>query len=438
MNLNTKSICKKRKQEIILDYVRKIYEKERRFVSKREIRNIFHVELYNYFKNIFDMYRQINVEVPLCYCPRDYAVNKILEFVKNRSKQGLYPTKIELEQGLRIHIRTYFKNLKEIYEKVGINFKLYEKRKYEIEHPIYSEKKTQEIKNKTFNYLRNKTKKGFYPGVNQIQKELKIAFYKYFSNPYEAYISAGLEYERVSPITLGKKKEEMLTNIFLLLLDEMSYEIKRVSIYDKQKFNKGEDIRAIDINNNEVLIELKAYRKDYNIIKREIEQLGSYMKKQKINKGLFITTSNKVNYKLHNIKIINGYKLIELLKKYNLNHLIKNIRWIQEERVNLYDRIEFKERKRREITEFIINHHSLPSVNEIEDNLKIDMRTYFNTDSLKYLIKEIKNKFNNDSDSLCKAHRQVFLNTWLASHSKYQSQHLSLPDVVLQPLHLIL
>lgn len=428
---------KEMNQKLILDYIRDIYNKEKRFVSKREIRKVFHIELYNYFNNIFEMYREVDIDVPLCYCNKEYAKKQIIKFLIKKSNKGVYILSRELENILGIKLKTYFNNIEELYMIAGVKFDLYKKRKYSIEHPIYSSDEIENIKKKISNFIKKSSSNGYYPGVYQIQKDLNIAFYKYFSSIKEAYKEADIDYKRISPITLGKEKERILTDIVILLLSKMQYHIKRVSIYDRSRYNKGEDISVIDIHNENILVELKAYRKDYNISRREICQLDSYLKNQKVNTGIFVTTSNKVNYKLPNIKIINGYKIIELLKKYNLSHLIENVRWVQNKRVSLYERIEFKKRKRQDIINFIVNSKKTPTIIEIENKLNLDMRTYFNTSSLKYLIKKIKNNFNTYNDQVYMDHQQVFLDNWIASHSKCQSQYQSSLNVVLQPLHLV-
>ena len=80
-NNSKKSSLRQEKRDKILKYIKEIYKKENRFVSKREIRKVFHLELYNYFENIFDMYQKVSIDVPLCFCPKDYAINRIIEFV---------------------------------------------------------------------------------------------------------------------------------------------------------------------------------------------------------------------------------------------------------------------------------------------------------------------------------------------------------------------
>lgn len=394
---------KKQKRNRILDYVKKIYQNENRIVSKREIRKVFHLELYNYFQSIFDMYQRINVKVPLCFCPKDYAKKKIIEFIKERSSNKLYPTKNEIEKELNIHILTYFRNLRELYKKSNVEFRLYEKRKYDIGHTLYSEEEINKIRNKIYAYIKKNTKKGNYPSVHDVQRDLKIAFYKYFLNIKTAYSGAGVNYYRPCPILLGKEKEIAFTNIVITLLKKMNFKIKRVSIYDKKLFNKKEDIQIIDKSNNTILVELKAFRKNYNISKRELQQLKSYMDNQRIGKGLLITTSTKINCSFENIKTIDGNKLCDLLGITGLIGFLDIINWIQEEKVNLKANLIKKEKKLHEIIKYIRRYDGIPNKNTIEKNFKVDMRTYFtNVKNFNKLIKEIKNKPNNGSVQVCK------------------------------------
>jgi len=296
--------AKDKKRREILQYIMQIYQRENRFVSKREIRRIFHLELYNYFKNLFDMYQQINIEVPLCYCPKDFARKKIIKFVRERVKQGKYPTYKKIEVELNISIRSYFRNMKDIYNHSEVSYLLYLDNLNNFAHKTYSKEKIDRNKKRIINLIKKETKKGFYPSRNSIQKLLNLKFDLYFPNIKAAYIAAGINYQRLCPIILGRNKETALTNIILILLKRLGYRIERVSIYDKQFKNKKEDIKILNKNQKPILVELKAFRKDYNVSKRELIQLKRYMDEQKIEKGLFITTSNKVNYQIKNIKVI--------------------------------------------------------------------------------------------------------------------------------------
>lgn len=392
-NLNSK---KEGKREQVLKYIEEIYKKEQRFVSKREIRRIFHLELYNYFENVFDMYQKIGIEVPLCFCPKEFAKKKIIEFVRERSEIGDYPLSRELEKELGISIRTYFKNIEEIYEKADIDFRLYKKRKYSLEHSIYSNKKIEYIKDKVYKYIVKNVKAGIYPSVKDIQRDLNIAFYKYFRNTKEPYLTAGLNYYRPCPILLGKEKEIVFTEIIVELFKKMGFKIERISIFDEELYNKKEYLKIRDKEGNSILVELKAFKKYYDISKREVSQLKRYMDSQGIKKGIFITTSTKVNCNIKGIKVINGNKLCNLLGSYGLIGYLDVIEWIQKAKVNSKSSLIKKEQKRQKIIRFIKNYKGDFNKKIIENNLHISLKTYFPDKTFVEIIKEIKEP-NNDS-----------------------------------------
>ena len=78
-----------------------------------------------------------------------------------------------------------------------------------------------------------------------------------------------------------------------------------------------------------------------------------------------------------NIEIINGNSLITLLKEHNLEDYIEKIRRIQKEKVNSFDRIKKKGERKQEIIDYIKNSKLLPTIKEVENTLRLDLRTYF-------------------------------------------------------------
>ncbi|MFH0874432.1 MAG: hypothetical protein V1859_00715 [archaeon] len=165
-----KSISKEEKRKILLEYVKKIYETEKRYVSKREIRIIFHVELYNYFKDVFEMHALLGIEVPLEYMPRDYAINKILGYVKMQAEKGIYPSKNDIEKKFNVHIYTYFSGIEDVYEKSGVDYSKFKEVVHEAS--LNSEEKNESIKQKIIEYLKQCTSQGYYPSSNKIQKKI--------------------------------------------------------------------------------------------------------------------------------------------------------------------------------------------------------------------------------------------------------------------------
>ncbi len=158
-----KSLSKEEKQQLILDYAKRIHQQENRFVSKREIRSVFRLELYNYFENIFDLYRYLGIEVPLCFCPREYAIRKIISYVQNKSNKKEYPGLKEIERILGISLWTYFLNMKDLYAKAGIDYQLHLKKVNK--DSFHSPQKIEEQKERIVNYIKVISKSGIVPGT---------------------------------------------------------------------------------------------------------------------------------------------------------------------------------------------------------------------------------------------------------------------------------
>jgi len=400
MNLNIKSIDKDQKRKIILGYVQKIYDQEKRFVSKREIRKIFHVELYNYFTNISDMYQSLEIEVPLCYCPKDYAKKKIVEYVREKAKNGIHLGGREIERALGISLRTYFGKTRALYLAANVDYELRVKKIKQ--NRFYSKHKIDEQKQRIIKYIKMRNKNGYFAGINEIQHRLKLNFGKYFQSSKEAYDKAGIDYERVCPIILGKNKEKIVTKIVLHLLVEMGFTIKRTSIFDHKEFNRGPDIEVLDQEGNMVFVEIKAYHKRYWITLREIKQLQRYMKQRNVSKGIFITTAIKINSNPKHIQVVNGESLINFLCRYRLNKFVEKIKWVQQEKVNFLDSRQKKELIRKKIVCYILANPNISYFAEVERAMGIDKRTYFGRIPKEKILKKIKNNSSICNDLLCR------------------------------------
>ncbi len=303
----------------------------------------------------------------------------IIDFVKNKANDGIYFGRRELENKLKISIRTYFKDLKELYEKADIDFSLVKK---DIENKMllphtYKIDELEKQRNLIKEFIQENVSRSVYPSVIYIQKSLNLAFYNLYNNIFEAYADAEVDYERPSPIILGRKKEILLTKIVKELLTKMGFKIIRVSIESVEDFNRYADITIEDKNGIKYLVEVKAYREDYGITKREFAQLLRYMKKEDISQGIFITTSNTKKCNFENINFINGNALIELLKIHKLIDYLDQIEWIQKARVNLKEREEYKNTVRNKILLYITYTDNLATKKEIEKKFRVDIRTYF-------------------------------------------------------------
>jgi hypothetical protein len=376
MNANIQD--KNRKIQMLLDYAKECYKRGHR-PTKKDIRQKFHLEIYNYFKNTADYHKKAGIILSLNNCSKDEARRKIIDFIHKKAEEKEYPSRRRIDKKLKIHLPTYFDSLEELYRQAGIDHSLVEQtiKNKILKSNTYNEDILAKQKESIKRLIRQKTKQGFYPSVNYIQKKLSLSFYNLYYDIFEAYKDAGVNYERVSPIILGKKKEQIFTKIVKELFQRMGFTIQRVSIESETDFNRNADMTVLDKDGNRVLVEIKAYRADYCITCREFGQLQRYLKKENINKGIFITTSNSKKCLFDNIRFIDGYSLIELLKKYCLEHNIPTIKWIQESRVNSYEKIEHDNQIKVRIIDYVKSQDKIPTKKEIQKKFKADLRTYF-------------------------------------------------------------
>jgi len=371
-------MSKEEKIEMLSGYAKECYRKGHK-PTKKEIRNKFHLEIYNYFKNIADYHNKAEIEVSLRNCSKEEARRLIIEFVQNKSEDKIYPNRKEIEKALGIKLSTYFKNLRDLYENVNISYSLVENaiNKKVLSSHTYNNSELEKQKQLIRDFIKTRVVKGFYPSVQHIQKSLNLSFYNLYNNIFEAYKDAEVEYERPSPILLGKKKEEVFTKIVKELLIKTGFKITRVSIESETDFNRHSDMTVEDKNGIKYLIEIKAYRRDYSIERREFQQLLDYLKKENLPNGIFITTSNTKKCNFGNIQFINGKTLKELLKIHGLGHYIKQIQWIQQSRVNSKERERYRVVMKKKIFDYIRLKTNIPTKKEIQKKFGIDLRTIF-------------------------------------------------------------
>ncbi len=332
------------KVELLLRYAKECYKSGHK-PSKKEIRKKFHMEIYNYFKNTRDYHRKAYIDVSLRNYRKDHARRILINYVKGKAKNNYFPIRDELERKFKIHFSTYFENLRDLYICANIPYSLAQqaiRRKCLGAHQHSKEKLNQQ---KTFiwDFIRENTAKCVYPGVTFIQKQLNLSFYNLYNNIYEAYRDAGIKYTRPSPILLGKKKEKLLTKIVKKLLSKMNFKIERISLESNTSFNRYADMTVRDDYGNLYLIEIKAYRSDYNLSRREFLQLSEYLKRENIRYGIFITTSTSVKCDYSNIWLINGNLLKKFLEKYALSYYLPSLNWIQKARVDTEERKKYLE-----------------------------------------------------------------------------------------------
>ncbi len=85
---------------------------------------------------------------------------------------------------------------------------------------------------------------------------------------------------------------------------------------------------------------------------------------------------------------------------------IKEINWIQTARVNRIERIKAKETKKNQIINYVLQNPRLISPKDVEKVFKVDLRTYFGSNS-KEIIKKIRKNTNTYTGPIYKGHSLV-------------------------------
>jgi hypothetical protein len=387
MNNNFSKISREKKINMLLEYAKECYEKGLK-PTKKTIRKKFHLEVYNYFKNIADYHQKAGIPIAIRHYPRDEARAIIGEYVSGKSGKNKYPGFREIEKTFRIKFFTYFKSIDELYELSDVDISQVKKARNLSR--FYSGEVINQQKDTIKELIRLTVKNGFYPGIVYIQKKLKLSFYNLYNNIYEAYRAAGVPYDRPSPIILGKKKELLLTEIVKALFLKMNFNIERVSL-ESVDFNKRADLTVSDQFGHSYLVELKAYKSGYHLSRREFSQLSTYLKKEGVKFGIFITTSATARCNFPNIWFINGDFLKKLLKQYGLSNYLPSVEWIQQSRVNTKQRQRYLRWRKQQIKDYTVALGYIPSKRQLEKALKLDIRSVFGENRpYAVLLKEFK------------------------------------------------
>ncbi len=259
-SVNLMNTNKNEKIQMLIDYAKECCKNGHK-PTKKEIRRKFHLEIYNYFESIPDYHKKAGIILSVRSYSKEEAKKIIVEFLHKNAKNEYYPTRKEIEKELNIKFSTYFKDLKDLYNNADIDYDLV---KQNIRNKIltpntYNPSTLSEQKKSVQELIQQKVKDGYYPSVHYLQHELSLSFYNLYDDIFGAYKDAGIDYERISPIILGKKKELAFTQIVKELLQKMGFTIQRVSIESEKDFNRNSDMAVLDSNGKKFLVEIKAY-----------------------------------------------------------------------------------------------------------------------------------------------------------------------------------
>ena len=128
-NFNSETKIQKIRQEVI-QYI-KMCAKQNKYPIAREIQKEFKINLLSYFKDIFEVYKLAGVRYPEhkkrmsgrkpTEAEKEKIKAKIINFVKNCSKENLSCGYNIIQKELKVAIPSYFSSMQEIYKKAKIS-----------------------------------------------------------------------------------------------------------------------------------------------------------------------------------------------------------------------------------------------------------------------------------------------------------------------------
>lgn len=378
----------------IIDFMKKKYEETGIVPSIKEVNKKFNINLYTYFPEgiqeaydicNFDFTPKQNKKKAVKEGVREKNMRfesvkegrkRILEFFKQKIKEGNRPTEEEIKEKFNISLSTYFPGkIKELYELANV--------------PLIGRlRDREELKEKIIKYVQSEAKKGHFPTYEEIDRKFSTNLNHLFSGIREVYSAGKIEYKRDPNPFVKYKKEKKLTEICKKIFSKRGYKIKKISIGPSTK--GGPDIILEDKKNNLIPVEIKAYQKSGKLgigskysgyFSNEITQIKEYMTKLNSKYGFLVSTANRKVFDEipENIKLLLIDDIKNLLEKYNLNKEIEDLKWIRNTSVSISKEKTIKAMQ-EEILDYIrkkANEGEYASRKEIENKFRISLSTYF-------------------------------------------------------------
>lgn len=297
---------------------------------------------------------------------------KIIKYFKQQLKKSIRPSRETIERKFSISLQTYFSGgIRELYQTANV--------------PLAGGlRDRKELKEKILNYIRAKTKQGFYPTHDEINGKFCTNIQVSIK---ELYKQAGVEYKRDPNPFLRYKKEKKLVDIALKLFPKLGYKIKRISIGPSRP--SGADIIIEDQNTNLIPVEIKAYQKFGKIgqaenspyIRSEFSQLKKYIKTLHSSYGYLVTSTDRKAFKEipPDIKILFGKDLKKLLFPFKMYKELKDLEWIRNSSIS-YGKEETYKKIRNKILKYTaekLKKGKYVSRREIFKRFKVNPDSYF-------------------------------------------------------------
>ncbi|MFH1229485.1 MAG: hypothetical protein V1678_03615 [Candidatus Aenigmatarchaeota archaeon] len=142
--------------------------------SMRDLNKRFKLNIQTYFHNMLEIYKIAGISPPLRLLPIQEARSNLADFIRLKVKTGKYPSLEEIESKFNIHLKSYFKDAKEMYEYSDVN----------VPCKHLSKKDASEI---ILKYCKNQASGGNIPTIHRLDKKFHICVYSYFKTSKELH-----------------------------------------------------------------------------------------------------------------------------------------------------------------------------------------------------------------------------------------------------------
>jgi hypothetical protein len=134
--------------------------------------------------------------------------NAIVTFVKKEIEDGKYVNKREIQARFKIDLRSYFKNMKDLYQTVGVD-------PYSLPHARMGGQIDKDIlKKRIIEYVKRKVREGNYPTYKEIQRAFQCLPKPFFHGGIrEIYETVGITYARKFATKTSEEKKTMQQQI---------------------------------------------------------------------------------------------------------------------------------------------------------------------------------------------------------------------------------
>jgi len=142
----------------------------------------------------------------------------VVAFVKKKIDDGTYVNKREIQARFKIDLRSYFKNIKDLYQTVGVD-------PYDLSHARMGGQIDKDLlKKRIIEYMRIKVREGNYPTYKEIQRTFQCLPKPFFPGGIrEMYESAGIPYARKFATKTSEEKKAMQQQI----INYIKFEVKQ-------------------------------------------------------------------------------------------------------------------------------------------------------------------------------------------------------------------